>query len=241
MNTSDTQNTDSTSRPFGFWIKAVDRLMAAEFASAFDGEHASRRDWRILNVIDGSAPARRPLNTHKLHGPVERGWVVVDGDGWALTDEGRAAKDRLGGIVDGIRAKVTDAVSPEDLETTLRSLEQIARAFGWDEETPLPRGRGRRHGFGRHGFGRPGLDAGRHHGHRFGRGRDFAPGFGSERMSGADAEFGDHADHGHHEHGNHGCRHEHRGPRHAEHRTARAAQHAYERGFDAGFSRGRDA
>ncbi len=186
MNTSDTQNTDSTSRPFGYWLKAVDRLMAAEFDSAFDGEHASRRDWRMLNIIDGTAPARRPLNAHKLHSLVERGWVVADTDsdrGWALTDDGRAAKDRLSAVVDGIRAKVTDAVGPEDLETTLATLEQIARAFGWDEQTPLPRGRGRRRGFGRHGFGpgfAPGRGLGRHHGHPFGRDHGVAPDFASE-------------------------------------------------------------
>lgn len=214
MNTSDTQNTDSTSRPFGFWITAVDRLMAAEFASAFESEQASRRDWRILNVIDGTAPARRPLNPHKLHGLVERGWVVADGDGWTLTADGRATKDRLQGIVDGIRTKVTDAVSPDDLDTTLATLEQIARAFGWDEETPLPRGRGRRHRFGPR---------------RFGRGHGFGPGHGFGRGG---HEHGDHRGHGF------GPGH---GHDRSDHRTARAAQHAYERGFDAGFSRGRDA
>ncbi len=219
MNTSDTQNTDTTSRPLGYWLKAVDRLMAAEFASAFEGEHASRRDWRMLNIVDGTAPARRPLNAHKLHGLVERGWVVADSDGWTLTDDGRAAKERLGGIVDGIRAKVTDAVSPEDLDTTLTSLEQIARAFGWDEETPLPRRRGRRHGFGPRGFGRgfgadhgfgPGFGAGRgfgrRHGRPFGRGRGFAPGFDSENEHdlehGADAERRGH-DCGHRGHPGH--------------------------------------
>lgn len=246
MNTSDTQNTDTTSRPFGYWIKAVDRLMAAEFASAFEGEHANRRDWRLLNVVDGTATARRPLNAHKLHGLLDRGWVVADGDGWMLTDDGRAAKDRLGGIVDGIRAKVTDAVSPEDLETTLASLEQIARAFGWDEETPLPRGRGRRHGFG-HGFGRdfgpdrgfgpgfgPGRGFGRRHGRPFGRGR----GFGPDHEHGFDSGHGEHADshHGHRDHSDHG-----RDDHGNGHRAARAAQHAFERGFDAGYSRGRDA
>ncbi|MFJ2544287.1 hypothetical protein [Microbacterium sp. NPDC087589] len=235
MNTSDTQSTDSTSRPFGYWLKAVDRQMAAEFASSFEAEHASRRDWRILNLIDGTAPTRRPLNAHKVHGLVERGWVVADGDGWMLTDDGRAAKERLSGIVDGIRAKVTDAVSAEDLETTLTSLEQIARAFGWDEETPLPRGRGRRHGFGPRGFGR-GFSS--EHGFGRGCGHRGHPGHGRfadahDRAHGGRADGG-HSDHGH-EHGRHG------GPRHNEHRVARAAQQAYERGFDAGFTRGRDA
>lgn len=206
MNTSDTQNTDTT-RPFGFWIKAVDRLMAAEFAAAFEGEHANRRDWRLLNAVDGTAPAHRPLSAHKLHSLVERGWVVAEGDGWALTDDGRAAKDRLGGIVDGIRAKVTDAVNPEDLSTTIATLEQITRAFGWDEETPLPHGHkhrlGRRHGFGPRGFGGRGFG-----GHGFGRhGRPFGPGFGAGFGPGFDRDFGPDA-----EHGDHGCGHRgHRG------------------------------
>ncbi len=273
MNTSDTQNTDSTSRPFGYWLKAVDRLMAAEFASAFDGEHASRRDWRILNAIDGTAPARRPLSSHKLHGLVERGWIVTEGDDWTLTDDGRAAKERLGSIVDGIRAKVADAVSPEDLETTLTSLEQIARAFGWDEETPLPRGRGRRRGFGPHGFGPhgfgPSIGFGRRHGHPFGRGRGFAPGFDFDHGHDSDADFDRrecghrghpghdrfadakaHAHHGHpgddagerdHRHGDHPHRGHAHGGAHGGHRGGRHGEHRVARAAQYAYERGFDA
>jgi hypothetical protein len=251
MNTSEDTTPDSTSRPFGYWLKAVDRLMAAEFASAFEGDDVSRRDWRLLNIVDGTASGRRPLNAHKLHRLIERGWVAPEADGWILTDEGRIAKDRLGAIVDDIRQKVADAVPEEDLATTLASLEKIARAFGWDEETPLPHGR--RHGFGRHGhrfakrfgpqhgFGpRPGF--GPQHG--FGPHQGFGPqhgdfgapdgGFNSDTECRHDSAHGG-FDHGHHD-GHHGHRRDH-GP----HRGARFAQHAYERGFDAGFTRGRDA
>lgn len=266
MNTSETQNT----RPFGFWIKAVDRLMAAEFATAFENEGASRRDWRLLNVVDGTADARSPLHPGKLASLIERGWVTRATDGWELTDEGRAAKERLGALVDGIRATVTDAVSPDDYDTTVKTLEQIARAFGWDEETPLPRGhrghRDARHGHhgehGHRGFGR--------HGRPFGPRHGFGPGFGPEIAHGFGPGFAPHADDAAHfayaddhrceEHRGHGRGHGfrrgeglgpesgHGHPRH--HRDGshdrdghhgRHAQHAYERGFDAGFARGRDA
>lgn len=247
MNTSESQNPDHTSRPFGYWLKAADRLMAAEFATAFESEHASRRDWRLLNIVDGTVPARRPLNDHKLHRLVARGWVAPEGESWALTDDGRAAKDRLGAIVDGIRSKVTDAVSEEEMATTLASLEKIARAFGWDEETPLPRGR--RHGFGERGharghgfprgFGRPfGPDAHdgecrRERGHGRRHGFDPRHGFGPRGDAGHE-----HGEHGHHGYGDHS--HGERG-NHGPQRAVRFAQHAYERGFDAGYSRGRDA
>lgn len=254
MNT-DTQNPLNSSRPLGYWLKATDRLMAAEFATAFHDEGVSRREWRMLNVIDGSVPAHRPLNAHKLHRLVERGWIVAEGDGWMLTDEGRAAKERLGAIVDGIRAKVSDAVSEEEMATTLASLEKIARAFGWDEETPLPRKR--RHGFGGRAFGRGfpgrfGRPFGRGLGPGFGPGHGFGPGFGPGHGFGPDADHReDECRHGERGHGHPGFRdgehgerghHGHRGHRgHGPHRAARFVQHAYERGFDAGYSRGRDA
>lgn len=236
MNTTDTQNPDRSSRPFGYWLKAADRLMAAEFATAFESDGASRRDWRMLNVVDGTVPSRRPLSEHKLHRLIERGWVAPEGDGWTLTDDGRAAKERLGAIVDGIRARVTDAVSPEDMATTLASLEKIARAFGWDEDTELPRGRDRRFGFGLRGFGRREFG---HHG--FGP-REFGRhGFGGHGDCGPHSEHGRGRDSSDDHHGQeHGDQHGHRrGPGRAG--FAHFAQGAYERGFDAGFTRGRDA
>jgi hypothetical protein len=269
MQNTDTSNTPDTPRPIGFWITAVDRLLAAEFATAFEREGASRRDWRLLNVIDGTAPAHRPLRPHKLHHLLERGWIARDGEGWKLTKEGRAAKERLGVIADGIRATITDAVSPEEYDTTVATLEKIATALGWEDGTPLPR---RGHGPHRHdrrgflGRGLPGW-AGtdrilRHLGHGGGHRDGGGHGQGHGHESGG---YGNgHAGHGHtghehtgHEHGHTGHEHghdranEHSGHQRREHagherfghghhdRAGRIAQHAYERGFDAGFSRGR--
>lgn len=253
MNTDDmnTDRTDDESRPLGYWLKAADRHLAAAFAEAFAAEGVGRREWRLLNVIDGAAPSSSPLREHKLDRLIALGWVAKEGEAWSLTDEGAAAKDRLGRIVQGLRARVTEAVPAEDLETTLRSLERIALAFGWSEDAPLPRGGGRGHGRGR-GRGR-----GRGFGHRrgFGRGdafespgaferrRAFEQGGAFERRGGFDAghdfdesrpEFCDR----HPGHGRDGSPAR-RGGGHA--RFARKAQEAYARGFDAGFARGRTA
>lgn len=236
MNTT-TENNDS-SRPFGYWLKAVDRLMAAEFAAAFESFGVTRREWRMLNRIDGTvADDAHPLPVHKLHRLIELGWVT-DADGpWTLTDEGREAKERLGAIVDGIRAKVADAVPAEDLATTMATLEQLARAFGWDESTPLPRrahgprgfGRGHgRHGHRPHGFGPRGFGHDGHHFDEHGYGER-----GECRHEHASAHAG--------ERGHHGDPRDHGHPHgHPRARFARFAQGAYERGFEAGFTRGRD-
>lgn len=220
--TTDTTETPQPPRPFGYWLKAVDRLMAAEFAAAFDDEGITRRDWRLLNVVDGSVERERPLRAHKLRRLIDRGWVVTDGEGWSLTDDGRAAKERLGALVDSIRAKVVDAVPTDDLATTLASLEAIARAFGWEEGTPLPRThrgpRGHRHGhgfrapFGHHDFGRHGF-----YGHDDGYDVRHGHGHGLDGHAMPEGP----------------CGHGHPGER--------RARHAFERGYDAGFRRGRAA
>ncbi|WP_136036425.1 hypothetical protein [Microbacterium sp. K35] len=248
--TTDTTETPQPPRPFGYWLKAVDRLMAAEFAAAFDDEGITRRDWRLLNVVDGSVERERPLRAHKLRRLIDRGWVVTDGEGWSLTDDGRAAKERLGALVDDIRAKVVDAVPTDDLATTLASLEAIARAFGWEEGTPLPRThrgpRGHRHGhgfrapFGHHGFGRHGFGP-----RGFGpRGFEGGNGFGERERHAFDDRHEADGRHGFHSRG-HGHGHDGHampeGPCGHGHPGERRARHAFERGYDAGFRRGRAA
>ena len=221
-------------RPLGHWLRVVDRLITREFATALEAEGVSRRDWMLLNVVSGDAPellARMERGGKRLRRLEDRGWIVRADGRWQLTDEGRAAKDRLSEIVDGVRAKVSGAVSPEDWARLTASLEAIARELGWKESDGMPRSPrrfGRRRGRGR-GFGR-----GFRHGHRFGPER-FGPGFGYRHghRDGHGFDADDHCGHGGHGpggHGHHGHGHSHR----------HAAQEAYERGFDAGFTRGRD-
>lgn len=102
--------TDSTpdSRPIGFWLRAVDRLITREFDAAFAGEPVDRRDWMTLNQIDGTVPDRphRPKRIARL---ARLGWLERVGRDWALTDAGRAAKERLGEKVAAIRSRVAGA------------------------------------------------------------------------------------------------------------------------------------
>jgi hypothetical protein len=158
-------------RPFGFWLKVVDRRLSEEMETLFAADGITRRDWRVLNLLAGEAHDERLADRlrskpHALHHLAERGWIT--GTPPVLTDAGREARDRLEGQVSTLRERVAGAVSAEDFATTLRSLEAIARELGWDESRPMPRGHrgGRRHGFGgwrgaelRHGFGqRPGSE-----------------------------------------------------------------------------------
>lgn len=226
MNTDDNDYENDSSgegastgrRPLGFWLRTVDALITHEFSAAFDGAGIDRRDWMLLNALSGEVelPAfaerfvRRGKRLRRLE---ERGWAVENGDGtWALTDEGRAARDELSEVVDGIRSRVAGAVSPEEYATTMASLEAIARELGWEEGRRMPRG-----GFGRRGGFGPGFGPRGGSGH----GGDFGPGFAPDPH---------HCAHPHAGHGAPG----HRRPHHH-------GERAYERGFDAGFARGRTA
>jgi len=191
MNTQNTQNTPpdderaedpagrAEARPLGYWLRTVDRLLSDRFARAFESEGLTRRDWRLMNLIDGTVPGRRlgegrgpspdpdggrdrdfrrdfshdfdrgrgHRRAKRLRRLSERGWIEEFEGGWRLTDSGREAKKRLAVEVDGIRATVAEAVGPDDYTATVRSLEQIAVALGWDPDAPVPprRGTGRKH------------------------------------------------------------------------------------------------
>ncbi|MGW4929268.1 MarR family winged helix-turn-helix transcriptional regulator [Agromyces sp. NPDC004153] len=188
-------------RPFGFWLKLVDRRLAEEMETLFAADGITRRDWRLLNLLAGTATDERlaerlRAKPHALHHLAERGWV--EGAPPLLTDAGREALARLEEQVRTLRERIAGAVPAEDFATTLRTLEAVARELGWDESQPMPRGArgGRRHGWGhRHGFGR-----------RFGAPHGFDPearGFGHPGF-GPRAGFGGHPGHaGHAGHSGH--------------------------------------
>ncbi|GAA4479877.1 hypothetical protein [Microbacterium panaciterrae] len=239
MNNAENDNSENNSehtpsdgsRPFGFWITAVDRLSAAAFATAFEDEGITRRDWRILNLIDGTVPADRELHGPKLRRLAALGWIRRTDEGWTLTGEGTAAKARLSTAVDEIRAQVAAPLSPEDFAAMAASLEKVARGLGWAEGMRLPRpartrdGRRGQHGHAEH-HGRPG--------HGFAHGEH---GFGP-REHGFGPRDGERHGHGfgpdHDEHHGHGERHDHR-----EHCDGRAAfGHVHRRHGHGPFPRG---
>lgn len=191
-----TEHTASTP-PFDFWITAIDRLRADRLATALEAEGLTRRDRRLLDAV----AAGTPLHSPKLRRLAERGWIArgEDAGSWTLTESGRAAKDRMDATAEGVRAQIAEVVSPEDYAVTVRSLENVARALGWEEGTPLPR-RGRRHHGHRDGHGHghghhhgDGHGHSHHQGRGFGRGdgRPFEPGFGD----GSDGGHGPRFDH----------------------------------------------
>lgn len=217
--TDDVTTPESTRHPIAYWLKAAERFTAEAFSDAFKANGMSRRDWRMLNRLEGSAQFRSALSGRKLGGLFERGWITKQEGVWTLTDAGRDAKARMDQIASDFQSRVNDTVQADDLATTMRTLEKLAREFGWDEEAPLPRGRERGRGRG------PRSDYGG--GHEFGRGS--GRGFGRHHGRGRG-----------HGHGRSGYRSgffegQHHGPG-----AMDASLHPYERGFNAGFARGRE-
>ncbi|HET6673519.1 MAG TPA: hypothetical protein VFG92_09100, partial [Agromyces sp.] len=68
-------------RPFGFWLKLVDRRISEQFETLFADDGITRRDWRMLNLLAGEVRDERLTERllskpHALHRLVERGWVA---------------------------------------------------------------------------------------------------------------------------------------------------------------------
>lgn len=218
-NPTDTTDTHHTpdAHSFARWVRAVDRLLWQERAAALTADDIGPRDARVLHVLTSDHASK--LLAHLSHGGkrlrrlAERGWVAEANGTWSLTDAGRAAADRLAQRTEELTARLSEAVSSDELAAASTTLEAVARTLGWREGES-------REGHAHHpgGFGP--------RAHRFGHGRHgFGPGehgFGPrERLRGGVARHGDgFVD---------------RDARRAD------AESAYERGFAAGFAEGRTA
>lgn len=118
-------------RPIGYWVKLLDRRIEASFAAALAGDGLVRRHWQILNVArDGRASIDEELAPFVDAGPfahelTARGWIVPAGEGYAITQAGREAYERIFETVRANRARMTDGLSEEQYSTVVDALERM--------------------------------------------------------------------------------------------------------------------
>ena len=135
-------------RPIGFWLKLVDRLIDERFAGIIEEHGVTRRQWQLLSVMEpGSAtaeqldqaiapfvePGTEETAAEHLAELVDSDWITVSGSVYSLTERGRAAFGRLQEVVDALRDQTGDGLTAEQYETTLSALEQMALNLGWQD------------------------------------------------------------------------------------------------------------
>jgi DNA-binding MarR family transcriptional regulator len=128
-------------RPIGYWLKELDRLLEQSFAQALASEHCSRRHWQLLNVLEagpaseaGLESAVAPFAATDAEGVraaltdlVERGWAEsLAGARVQLTAAGREAHRKLEATVAEQRRHIAQGVSEEDYRTAVSVLERMA-------------------------------------------------------------------------------------------------------------------
>lgn len=145
----------ASSRPIGYWLKLVDRLIDEHFLEVLEEHGVTRRQWQLLNVLsageasvsrldaavepylDGSEDGSAADHLTEL---IESGWVDATPGGYELTDRGSTAFERLSVVVDRVRATLAGDIPDADYALTIDTLERMARNLGWNPgaqtETP---------------------------------------------------------------------------------------------------------
>jgi hypothetical protein len=135
-------------RPIGFWLRLVDRLLEERFAGVLEEHGITRGQWQLLNVVShGGATADTveravaPFTTAdgtpvsaQLAELLESGWVELDGTEYRLTKRGEIAHDRLAEVIGELRIHSTEGISADDYASTLATLERMALNLGWSDE-----------------------------------------------------------------------------------------------------------
>ncbi|MEV5747879.1 MarR family transcriptional regulator [Actinoallomurus sp. NPDC052308] len=132
-------------RPFGYWVKEIDRRIEEMGRRVLAEQGLDRRLWQVLNTI-----ARGPVGPDDLDRELapflsadeptlrpyvddlaRRGWVSRSGEGdLTLTDAGRDAYARARERMYAARARVVEGLSSEDYDTLMDLLERIAGNLG---------------------------------------------------------------------------------------------------------------
>jgi DNA-binding MarR family transcriptional regulator len=127
-------------RPFGYWIKEIDRRIEEDFGRLLAAEGLERRGWQVLNTVAAAPVPTATLderlapfldaNEPSVRGYVEalaaRGWVTPDGDLWTITEEGRRGHERASATIHAARRRIMDGISDDEYRTLMDLLPRVA-------------------------------------------------------------------------------------------------------------------
>ncbi|MGO2053422.1 MarR family winged helix-turn-helix transcriptional regulator [Glutamicibacter sp. 287] len=139
----------NATRPLGFWLKLVDSLIDEQFAATLEEHGVTRRQWQVLNLLEQNPASEAELTTglspffaspdepqsvtEHLAELVESGWISRQGGEYLITERGHVSLVKLSELVERIRTQCGEGLTPEAYSTTVSSLEQMAKNFGWAE------------------------------------------------------------------------------------------------------------
>ena len=136
-------------RPLGYWLRLVDRLIDEQFAMTLEEHGITRRQWQLMNVL-AQAPAsvteldaaiapflaaateerERESSVEHLTELIESAWVDATPTGYELTVRGQAALERLAVVVAEQRTVITAGVTDAEYEQTVSVLRRVAVNLG---------------------------------------------------------------------------------------------------------------
>lgn len=135
-------------RPIGFWLKLVDGLITQQFDAIVEEHGITRRQWQIMNLL-AESPAtaikitedlkpflpEEPTETaaEQIEELVDSGWVVLEGELYLLTEQGRGSLEKISEVVQRGRDQLAQGISESEYEATLDALQRMARNLGWTE------------------------------------------------------------------------------------------------------------
>jgi len=132
-------------RPIGYWVRLLDELLERSLDAVLSDHGVTRREWQVLNTIAGGVADRRALEealapfTRDARTAVDKAVGALTARGWlehdrlSLTGDGTAAHERLAGTIAQTRRMAADGVETAAYETTVATLERMARNLGWNE------------------------------------------------------------------------------------------------------------
>jgi DNA-binding MarR family transcriptional regulator len=139
-------------RPLGYWLRLVDRLIDEQFATTLEEHGITRRQWQLMNVL-AQAPAsvaeldaaiapflaaateerERESSVEHLTELIESAWVDATPTGYELTVRGQAALERLAVVVAEQRTVITAGVTDAEYQQTVGVLQRVAANLGHAE------------------------------------------------------------------------------------------------------------